>query len=170
MDAVQRITDIYRAVVADAGSQKVQIKAAIHAVAEQVQPLIDSGELQPDTYTWVKSIVMAADKRDGAGVDQTLAAIGRGEDDLGVEAPALLDMVATLGRGGRKSYRFLSLEDVDEMDALRHHNVRAVNRSYHKDWKPIYEGWRVVLRRNPTIGAAVAAGDLPNEAVLFEAS
>ncbi len=158
---VQRITDIYRAVVADSGVAKVQLGDAIHLVAEQIQPLIDAGEVQPDTYSWVKAIVMAADKKDGGRADDVLAAIARGEDDLGIGGEPFLDYVVTLGRGGRKVYRFLTAADLDEMDELRHANVRSVNRSYHRDWKPRYESWRMVLRRNLTIGAAVEAGDLP---------
>jgi hypothetical protein len=165
---VERITNLFRAVVADGGLTKVQLRDAIHDVAEQVQPLIDSGEVVPDTYSWVKAIVMAADKRDGGRADEILAALARGEDDLTLDVEPFLDYVVTLGRGGRKIYRHLTAVDLDEMDELRHHNVRSVNRSYHRDWKPRYQSWRLVLRRNPTIGAAVEAGDLPvAEAPLF---
>lgn len=167
---VQRIHDMYRAVVADSGTEKIAREQAIHLVAAQIQPLIDAGEIQPDTYSWVKALVVAADRADGAAADKVLAAIARGEDDLTTESMPYLDFVVTLGGGGRKVYRFLSLNDLDEMDELRHRNVRSVNRSYHKDWKPAYEGWRAVLRRNLTIGAAVEAGDLPTDSVLFEAS
>ena len=168
-DHVQRIHDLYRAVVADSGAVAIHRETAIHLVAEQVQPLIDSGELVPDTFAWVKSICVAADKKDGHAADQVLLAIGRGEDDLTDEGMPYLDFVVTLGRGGRKVYRFLTAGDLDEMDELRHRNVRTVNRSYHRDWKPAYEAWRQVLRRNVTIGAAVAQGDLPQfDTALFD--
>lgn len=171
MNHVQRIHDIYRAVVADSGHEKIAREQAIHAVASQIQPLIDSGEMVPDTYAWVKALVVAADRADGAAADKVLAAIARGEDDLTTEAMPYLDFVVTLGAGHRKVYRFLSLDDLDEMDELRHRNVRSVNRSYNRDWKPTYEGWRSVLRRNLTIGAAVEAGDLPgDETTLFESA
>lgn len=171
MTHAQRIHDIYRAVVAESGAAKMPREQAIHAVAAQIQPMIDSGELVPDTYAWVKALVVAADKQDGAAADRVLAAIARGEDDLTTDSPMpYLDFVVTLGAGQRKVYRFLSLDDLDEMNELRHRNVRSVNRSYHRDWKPTYEGWRAVLRRNLTIGAAVEAGDLPVDAVLFESA
>lgn len=170
-DLAQRIQDIYRAVVADSGTEKIPREQAIHMVAAQIQPLIDSGEVVPDTYSWVKALVVAADRADGAAADKVLAAIARGEDDLTTDSPMpYLDFVVTLGGGHRKVYRFLSLDDLDEMDELRHRNVRSVNRSYHKDWKPTYEGWRPILRRNLTIGAAVQAGDLPNDDALFESA
>lgn len=168
--SAQRISDIYRAVVADSGTEKIAREQAIHLVAAQVQPLIDSGELVPDTYSWVKALVVSVDRQDGAAADKVLAAIARGEDDLTTDSMPYLDFVVTLGAGQRKVYRFLTLDDLDEMDELRHRNVRSVNRSYHKDWKPTYEGWRAVLRRNLTLGAAVEAGDLPHEVALFEAS
>lgn len=170
IDHAQRIQDIYRAVVADSGAVAIQRDEAIHLVAAQVQPLIDSGELVPDIYSWVKQLVVAADRKDGHAADKVLLAIGAGQDDLSTETEMpYLDFVVTLGRGGRKVYRFLTASDLDEMDELRHKNVRTANRSYHRDWKPAYEAWRQVLRRNVTIGAAVETGDLPQfDAVLFD--
>lgn len=166
---VKKITDIYRAVVADSGADPIQIREAIHLVAEQIQPLIEAGDIVPDTYSWVKSIVMSADKRDGNATDQALAAIAAGQDDLSLDVPAYLDQVVILGAGRRKVYRYLIAADLDEMDELRHRNVRSVNRSYHRDWKPLYESWRLILLRNPTMADAVAAGDLPGkDAALFD--
>lgn len=167
-DQVAHLTNLYRAVVADAGTDKISFRTAVHEVAAQIQPLIDRGELRIDTLTWVNAVMTKIDKAEKASTDATLAAIARGEDDLGVDVPAHLDRVACLGGGGRKAYRFLMAADIDEMDELRHRNVRSVNRSYHKEWKPGYLAWREVLRRNLTIGAAVAAGDLPSAETLFE--
>ena len=160
-DQVAHLTNLYRAVVADSGTDKISFRTAVHEVAAQIQPMIDRGELRIDTLTWVNAVMTKIDKAEKASTDATLSAIARGEDDLGVDTPAYLDRVACLGGGARKAYRFLSAADIDEMDELRHRNVRSVNRSYHKEWKPGYLGWREVLRRNLTIGAAVAAGDLP---------
>lgn len=161
-DAAERVHNLYRAVVADSGANKIQRDAAAHLVAQQIQPLIDSGEVVPDVFAWVKSLVIAADRRDGQAADKVLLAIGAGQDDLSTETPMpYLDFVVTLGAGGRKVYRFLTASDLDEMDELRHRNVRTANRSYHRDWKPAYDAWRKVLRRNVTIGAAVECGDLP---------
>lgn len=169
MNQSDRITTLYRAVIAGGGAVATNRDKAIHLVAEQVQPLIDSGELVVDTFAWVKTLVLAADRRDGQAVDKVLVAIGLGEDDGTTEGATYLDHVATLGRGGRKVYRFLTASDLDEMDELRHKNVRTVNRSYHRDWKPAYDAWRQVLRRNVTIGNAVESGDLPLfDMALFE--
>lgn len=166
-----KVRDLYRAIVADAGTEGTTRESAIHEVAAQIQPMIDSGQIKPDVYSWVKQLCITVDKKDGASVDSVLAAIGRGEDDLTTEGAQYLDHVATLGRGRRKAYRFLMIDDLDEMDELRHRNVRSVNRSYNKDWKPCYLGWRVVLRRNLTIGDAIEAGDLPSsDAGLFGVS
>lgn len=167
----EKIRDLYRAAVADAGTEGITRETAIHEVAAQIQPLIDSGAIKPDVYSWVKQLCVSVDKKDGASADSVLAAIARGEDDLSTDCPPYLDFVVTLGRGRRKAYRFLMIDDLDEMDELRHRNVRSVNRSYHRDWKPGYLGWRPILRRNLTVGAAVQAGDLPQFADgLFAAS
>ena len=167
---VQRITDIYRAVVADAGVDKINYQEALHQVAAQVQPLIDRGEIVADSFSWLKAILGQIDKAEKGSTDETLAAICRGEDDLSLDTPDYLDRVVTLGAGGRKTWRNITASDLDEMDELRHRNVRTVNRSYHKAWKPKYLALGAVLRRNVTLGAAVEAGDLPSEAALFEAS
>lgn len=167
---IERIRDIYRAVVADAGVESIQRKQAIAQVVEQCQALVRSGELTPDLYTWVSSVVVKVDESDGAKADHILAAIARGEDDLGLEADPILDLVVTLGRGRRKIWRFVSLLDLDEMDELRNNNVRSVAIAYRDEWKPQYDAWRRILRRNITIGAAVEQGDLPDvAAALFEA-
>lgn len=171
MNNVHHITNLYRAVVADSGVEKIAFQQAVHEVAAQVQPLIDSGELVPDTYSWVKALVTQVDKAEKGSTDETIAAICRGEDDLSLDAPDYLDRVVTLGGGGRKSWRFVTAGDLDEMDELRHRNVRSVNRSYHKDWKPKYLALGAVLRRNLTLGAAVQAGDLPTLGeTLFESA
>lgn len=163
-----KVRDLYRAIVADSGTDGTTRESAIHEVAAQIQPMIDSGQIKPDVYSWVKQLCITVDKKDGASVDGILGSIARGEDDLTTEGAQYLDQVATLGRGRRKSYRFLMIDDLDEMDELRHRNVRSVSRSYNKDWKPRYLGWRVILRRNLTIGDAVQAGDLPaDDAALF---
>lgn len=160
-DNENKIRDLYRAVIADAGSEGTTRETAIHAVAAQVQPLIESGAVTVDVYSWVKQVCIGIDKKDGASADQVLAGIAAGQDDLTTDCPPYLDQVVTLGRGRRKVYRFLVLDDLDEMDEMRHRNLRAVSRAYYKEWKPGYHAWRAVLRRNLTIGAAVTAGDLP---------
>lgn len=165
----EKIRDLYRAVVADAGVESIQRKAAIAEVVEQCQSLVRSGDLKPDLYAWVASVVVRIDESDGAKADSILAAIARGEDDLGLDADPILDLVVTLGRGRRKIWRFVSLLDLDEMDELRNNNVRSVAIAYRDEWKPQYDAWRQILRRNITIGAAVEGGDLPAAAAaLFD--
>lgn len=168
-DSATIITNLYRTVIGEGGSGPVDRRDAILEVYKRVQPLIESGDLVPDVYAWVKTEVMAADKRDGESVDKTLDALSAGEeDDLSLGVTPNLDKVVVLGGGRRKTFRYVALEDIDEMDELRHRNVRSVNRSYHKDWKPAHDGWRAVLLRYPTILDAIEADDRPTrEADLF---
>lgn len=156
------ITNLYRTVVGEGGVESIDRRDAILEVARRAQPLIEAGELVPDTHSWIKSQVIAADKRDGIAVDKTLDALSAGkEDDLALGVTPNLDKVVVLGGGRRKVYRHLTLEDLDEMDELRHRNVRSVNRSYHREWKPTHDGWRAILLRYPTILDAIEAGDRP---------
>ncbi len=162
------IARIYRAVVADASTAGITRKDAIELVIEQARPLVQSGVIVLDTDDLIRQQVQRADHQDGARFDHLLADIASGVDDLGVDCPDLLDTVATLGRGRRKIARFVSRTDLDEMNEIRFGNVRAAQTAYFKGWKPQYDAWLPVLLRQPTIGAAVTAGDLPAADQLFE--
>lgn len=155
------ITRIYRAVVADAGREGITRKDAIEQVVAQARPLVSSGALILDTDDLIRQMVKRADEADGNRADHLLAEIGAGQDDLGLDTPEQLDAVAILGRGRRKVMRFVGRTDLDEMNEIRFGNVRAAQAAYFKGFKPQYDAWLPVLLKHPTIGAAVAAGDLP---------
>lgn len=160
------ITRIYRAIVADAGADATELKLALDELVLQVRPRVEAGEIVLDIDDAIRAAGRAADKRDGNRVDGTLRAIARGEDSLEMDDDPLLDMVVTLGAGRRKIWRHVNQDDLREMDALRYQNLHAQQLAY-KRWRDEYQPWIAVLFRHSTIGAAVEAGDLPTEEVLF---
>lgn len=166
----QTIANLYRAVVADAGTQGITRREAIELVVEQVRPLLTSGDVVLDMDDLIRQAVRRCDESDGNKADHVLAAAAAGEDNLDLESDPVLDLVVTLGRGNRKAWRFVTRTDLDEMNEIRLGNVRAQTTAYYKGWKPQYDAWLPVLFRNPTIGAAVLAGDLPATDTLFAAS
>lgn len=161
------IARIYRAVVADAGREGISRKEAIEQVVRQARPLVESGSLVLDTDDLIRQMVKRVDESDGNRADHILAEIGAGQDDLGVDCSAHLDIVAILGKGKRKAIRFIGRVDLIEMNEIRYGNVRAAQTAYFKGWKPQYDAWLPILVRNATIGAAVLAGDLPSAEWLF---
>lgn len=164
------ITRLYRAVVADAGREGITRREATELVVEQARPLVASGAITLNTDDLIRQMVKRADEADGNRADHVLADLAAGADDLGLECEPLLDMVVTLGRGRRKAWRFVGRVDLDEMNDIRFGNVRAAQTAYHRGFKPQYDAWLPVLIKHPTIGAAVAAGDLPTTATLFDAA
>lgn len=162
------ITRLYRAVVADAGREGVSRREAIEQVVQQARPLVAAGSLVLDTDDLIRQMVKRADESDGNRADHVLAQVAQGVDDLSLDADPLLDMVVTLGRGRRKAWRFVGRVDLDEMNELRYGNVRAAQTAYFKGFKPQYDAWLPVLLRQPTIGAAVEAQDLPDLSTLFD--
>ena len=162
------ITRLYRAVVADAGTEGITRKDAIEQVVAQARPLVASGAIVLDTDDLIRNMVKRADEADGNRADHVLADIAAGHDDLGLDVEPILDFVVTLGRGRRKAWRFVGRTDLDEMNDIRFGNVRAAQTAYFKGFKPQYDAWLPVLLKHPTIGAAVEAGDLPHADTLFE--
>lgn len=160
------ITRIYRAIIADAGTDATELKLALDELVLQVRPRIESGEIALNIDDAIRAAGRAADKRDGLRVDGTLRAIARGEDSFEMDDDPLLDMVVTLGGGRRKIWRHVNQDDLREMDSLRYQNLHAQQIAY-KRWRDEYQPWVAILFRHPTIGAAVEAGDLPADAVLF---
>ena len=162
------IVRLYRAVVADAGAEGITRRDAIEQVVAQARPLVKSGAITLDTDDLIRQMVRRADESDGNRADHVLASVAAGADDLSLDGDPLLDMVVTLGRGRRKAWRHVTRTDLDEMNDLRYGNVRAAQTAYHKGFKPQYDAWLPVLLKHPTIGSAVAAGDLPGAKTLFE--
>ncbi|GAB2970075.1 hypothetical protein [Nocardioides montaniterrae] len=162
------ITRLYRAVVADAGREGITRREATEQVVAQARPLVDSGALVLDADDLIRQMVKRADESDGNRADHILADLANGADDLSLEVEPLLDYVVTLGRGQRKAWRFVGRNDLIEMNEVRFGNVRAAQTAYFKGFKPQYDAWLPILLKHATIGAAVAAGDLPNaDADLF---
>lgn len=155
------ITRLYRAVVADAGTEGITRREAIEQVVLQARPLVESGTIVLHADDLIRQMVERADKADGNRADHLLSELAMGADDLSTEVEPLLDYVVTLGRGRRKAWRFVSRTDLDEMNEIRFGNVRAAQTAYYKGFKPQYDAWLPVLLKHPTIGAAVLAGDLP---------
>ncbi|GAA2007830.1 hypothetical protein [Nocardioides kribbensis] len=159
------IARIYRAIIADSGVEATDLKVALDELVLQVRPGIESGAIVLDIDDAIRAAGRAIDKRDGGRVDGVLRSIARGEDALELDDDPVLDLVATLGAGRRKIWRFVTQDDLREMDALRFQNLEAQRIAY-KRWREEYQPWIEVLFRHSTIGDAVTANDLPTVLVV----
>lgn len=156
----QAVETVYREVVAEAGEEPVKRQEAFDVAAERIGQLILDGVVTVPHDQAVRAALMSADERDGKAVDRVLSALSAGQESLGYDGDPFLDTVVVLGDGLRKSFRFVSLDDMAEMDRLRYQNLHRAQESYHR-WREQYEGWSQCVRRHGTVGAAVAAGDVP---------
>ncbi len=102
------IARIYRAIIADSGVEATDLKVALDELVLQVRPGIESGAIVLDIDDAIRAAGRAIDKRDGGRVDGVLRSIARGEDALELDDDPVLDLVATLGAGRRKIWRFVT--------------------------------------------------------------
>lgn len=164
------ISRLYRAIVADSGTEGIRRADALDQLVDQVLPLWRNGQVELNPADLIRAAGRRIDEADGAAADDMLAAIAAGVDDLGLESDPILDRVVTLGRGHRKTWRNVVAADLQEMDANRYGNLRSAQVSYHKRWKPQVDAWLPVLMRHSTIGDAVEAQDFPRLDALFDVS
>lgn len=154
------VTRIYRAIVADAGTEGIARKEAMDELVAQVTPLVRSGVVEVDPDAAIRAEGAACDDADGRRADAVLRAAAEGEDALDLEGDPVLDLVTVLGDGMRKAWRHVTVADLREMDQVRYRNLRRASDAYDR-WRREYEPWLEILTRHATLGEAVSAGDLP---------
>lgn len=155
------IRKAYREVVAECEDEGVDLKNATDAVADLVEPRIKDGSLTVPLDDLIRSAVKDVDRSDGSRADTALRAVARGEESIGLDNDPALDMVVTLGKGRRKSLRFVRQADLMLMDELRYSNLRNAQEAY-DTWRQTYEPWFQVLGRQATVEFAMRSGDLPD--------
>lgn len=150
----ETVARLYREAVAEAGEQGGQRQDAFMVASARVETEIRAGRLIVPTETVIRAELLKADESDGRRADSVLRTAATGQASL-VEPD--LDLVVTLGRGRRKPWRWITRDDLREMDVVRFENVRAVQDSY-AEWRTYYDTALAVLFQYPTFGEAVEAG------------
>lgn len=152
----EAVTAEYRRVVAAYGSATTHVDKLdmfAHA-AESIRERIHSGELELPIEDAIHAALSAADARDGQAADTILSKIARGEIGLNLWPDPLLDVVVTLGRGRRKTWKHVTADDLSAMVDLRKQNTNAARRAerrFIKDVAAVYDG----LIAAGTVGALV---------------
>ena len=155
--AEEALTEAYKRIVGHAGSAGIdRAKAEADAAAEVVK-LIDHGEVSPPPmHNLLVGMVRNIDSRQGAAADRIIDRLARGEVHLSIKDDPTLDTIVTLGRGRRKSWRYVTAGDLEAMNDERNRNFKAVSESYAK-WKADLSIVMPAVLAHGTVGGAVAA-------------
>ena len=156
----QAVEAVYREVVAESGVESIKRQEAFDIASDRIGQLILDGVIAVPHDQAVRAALMAADDRDGKAVDRVLSVMASGQNPIDYEDDPFLETVVVLGDGMRKSFRHVNSDDLEAMDRLRYQNLHRAQEAYHR-WREQYEGWTPCVRRHGTIGAAYAAGDVP---------
>lgn len=155
--AEEALDAAYKRIVKDAGSDGLNRARAEADAADEVSALIDRGEVaEPNRFNALVKIVRGIDSRQGAAADRIIDRLAAGEVSLGMDDDPTLDTVVTLGGGRRKSWRFVTVDDLDLMDEERNRNFKAVTESY-KKWKADLAVVKPAVLAYGTVGSAVLA-------------
>lgn len=151
------LRDEYQRVVNGSGDEKITRSEAAAIAAENVDRLIDQGEVQePSRHDALVAKVVAIDARQGQAADRIIEKLSRGEVQL-FEDGDMLNTVVTLGGGYRKSWRHVTADDLRAMDKERNANFKSQVEAK-KRWDASLAAVLPVVLEFRTVGAAVSAG------------
>ena len=161
--AEQAMKTAYQNYVHNAGQDGTRSQEAIMYAADEVRQLIDYGEVQePDMFSALRSIGAKIDETEGKSADKIIKLLNRGQDELELDFADILKTVVTLGKGERKSWEYVTPEDLQEMDLVRRENVTRVLDAY-REWETDYVGLSSKIAPFGTVGNAYRHGALVAE-------
>lgn len=148
----------YQRIVGESGDAPVSLSAALSDAADITMKNIDLGEVEaPPIREALISIGKSVDKKQGAASDGVISRLARGEVDFGMEGDPFLSTVVTLGGGRRKSWRYVTGQDLQEMHQLRRENFDKAKSALER-FELDYESVLPVVFEFRTVGEAVHAG------------
>jgi hypothetical protein len=152
----------YREVVGEADRAGISRKEATDEVLARLDTDVSAARVQaPDWRETVPATVNRIDKAEGRRADALLREIAIGDPFEGWEDDPAHPVVVILGNGLRKSFRHVTLQDIQSMDELRYENARTAANAYDDYRRNVTRPWSAVLARHATVGEALDAGDVP---------
>jgi hypothetical protein len=151
------VTRVYRETVNSYGNESIERTEAIASATATLMVEHRVGRLEVDVERAIHAALLLADAADGRSGDSIIHKAASGKTALTL---ADLDVVVTLGGGLRKSWEFVTTDDLASMHDLRYANYKAARDSYESFYEA-YLALRPVLFRYETFGAAFAAGGFP---------
>jgi hypothetical protein len=155
----------YHEAVKQHSTEGISRSKAIDNACRPILSLVADGSLvvpEQSICDAIKVALRKIDDRDLRLTDKVLRTLARGQASFEFDGDSILDMAVGLGDGLRKVYRYVTVRDLDRMNARRSENIDRVKRTYVDKWKSLYEAWRPILERRTTLGEAFDAGDLPS--------
>lgn len=161
--AEQAMKTAYQEYVHNAGQSGTSMQEAVAFAADEVRQLIESGEVQePDMFGALRHIGAKVDDSQGKSADSIIKRLNRGQSELDLGLADILMTVVTLGKGERKSWEYVTPEDLQEMDLVRRENVNRVLEAY-REWETDYIGLSEKIMPFGTVGNAYRNGALDAE-------
>jgi hypothetical protein len=153
----ETIARVYRETVASYGPEGINRPEAIESATAALMVEVRAGRLDLDVESAIRAELKKADEYDGRVADAIIDRAAYGTEPL---TDADMDVIVTLGRGLRKSWRDVSPADLEQMNEIRYENYRKVRSSFQK-FNQAVGRIRVVVLEHGTVGAAFAAGGFP---------
>lgn len=123
----------YQRIVAEYGNEGVTKDRALSDAVDIVMKRIDLGEVaEPSRRSALLKLGNDIDNRQGKAADKVIERLANGEGDLILDGDPFLDTVVTLGKGIRKTWRYITVEDLRMMADLRADNHRKVEEAERK--------------------------------------
>ena len=127
MPTNQTIRRVYREAIDSYGNHGVKREEAVESAVATLLVEHRAGRLDIDIEAAIRAEVIRADETDGRSADGLLRRIADGSVPL-VEAD--FDVVVTLGKGQRKSWRYVTADDLATMVEVRYENYKKVRAAF----------------------------------------
>lgn len=155
--ADKAMDDEYRRIMIESGDDGMSSAKALDIAAGRVVRMVEGGDVEaPDLHMTLVGIGKRVDRAHGNRADSIIAKMAQGQFHL-FEDRDLLETIVTLGDGRRKSWKFVTANDLKEMREVRQRNMKAAVESFTAFEASYNSVLKTVLEHN-TVGAAAAAG------------
>jgi hypothetical protein len=151
------VAQIYRETVSQGRGNAVARRDAFEKALERIEHEVALGNIEIDTRAAIMAMLVKADESDGTRADTVIKGAARGLYELG---ELDLQYVVTLGGGMRKTWEFVTVDDLVVMNEIRFQNYRAAVLSY-RDFKDNISTIRPLIQVYGTFGEAFRSGAFP---------
>lgn len=155
-------TQIYQDIINEAGDDGIGRQDASDQTVERLRYMVDMSMIDLPLDKMLKSAVMSVDDKQGKAADRVLERIARGEHTLELPGDTFLRTVVVLGKGHRKTWRFITGYDLNLMNEERMSQARAQVEAS-KRFNDMYTSILPTILRYRTVGGAYDAGALSGE-------
>jgi hypothetical protein len=151
------VAQIYRETVSQGRGNAVARRDAFEEALERIEHEVALGNIEIDTRAAIMAMLVKADESDGTRADTVIKGAARGAYEL---TELDLQYVVTLGGGMRKTWGFISVDDLINMNETRYQNYHAAAVAY-REFRDNISTIRPLIQVYGTFGDAFRAGAFP---------